>query len=337
MRLIPLTKTSHLLPYAEYLKQYGQSVEPYLAECKLPTKCLEDPNTVVPAVAGRRFRELISRKTGLPNLSMNVTTNLKFCDFGIYGESIIRKPTLYRAILAARDLIHTQASTVRIELDKVNEETYEIKSRFVDAPEAGGWHSNLYVLRWMLHIVRLTTPSWSPRQIWTSSSHTPERSEALLQLGAATPVFNQDTTGFFIPARMMPLPMNKSLFDFKPTEPIDDPNLFQPIPAEQFSNALRQVIFAYQKEEWLRIDQSAEILGTSVRTIQRRLSEEHEDYMSIIEDVRYQLAIRLLTQTDNKMSEVAQELGYNNQTNFTRAFKRWAGVSPKAYRNEMRK
>uniref|UniRef100_UPI00260D01D3 helix-turn-helix domain-containing protein n=1 Tax=uncultured Alcanivorax sp. TaxID=191215 RepID=UPI00260D01D3 len=48
---------------------------------------------------------------------------------------------------------------------------------------------------------------------------------------------------------------------------------------------------------------------------------------------RYRQAQRLLEKPDLSISEVAYTLGYSDVANFSKAFKRWSGVTPKRYRD----
>ena len=72
----------------------------------------------------------------------------------------------------------------------------------------------------------------------------------------------------------------------------------------------------------------------SGRTLQRRLSERGLSYQSLIDQARRQLAQRLLRETDYSLAEVAFMTGFAEQSSFTRAFKRWAGQTPRSYRLE---
>ena len=78
----------------------------------------------------------------------------------------------------------------------------------------------------------------------------------------------------------------------------------------------------------------AEIAGLSVRTLQRRLSEERMSFSLFAERSRFDQAISLLTTTDATIGDIADELGYTKQANFTRAFRRWAGVTPGEFRRQ---
>lgn len=72
--------------------------------------------------------------------------------------------------------------------------------------------------------------------------------------------------------------------------------------------------------------------GMSGRTLQRRLSESGDSFQSLVDEARRQLATRLLEETDYSLAEVAFMTGFAEQSSFTRAFKRWAGQTPRSYR-----
>jgi AraC-like DNA-binding protein len=69
-------------------------------------------------------------------------------------------------------------------------------------------------------------------------------------------------------------------------------------------------------------------LGTSSRTLQRRLGETGLSFRDVVEEVREQLARAYLTDVALPMGEVAQRLGYAEVSAFLRAFKRWTGMTP---------
>lgn len=78
-------------------------------------------------------------------------------------------------------------------------------------------------------------------------------------------------------------------------------------------------------------------LTMSSRTLQRRLSEQGHSFQSIVDDTRRELAERLLKSSSHSLSEVAFLTGFSEQSAFNRAFKRWAGQTPRSYRLSTRK
>jgi len=73
-------------------------------------------------------------------------------------------------------------------------------------------------------------------------------------------------------------------------------------------------------------------LGIGSRTLQRRLSDGGHSFQSLVDMARKDLSQRLLRETEYSLAEVAFLTGFSEQSGFTRAFKRWAGQTPRSYR-----
>lgn len=80
------------------------------------------------------------------------------------------------------------------------------------------------------------------------------------------------------------------------------------------------------------LEHTAERLGMSPRSLRRRLAELGTSYQMIIEQLRRGRAVELLLHSSLSVEQIAGELGYQDPSNFGRAFRRWTGVSPKGYR-----
>ncbi len=73
-------------------------------------------------------------------------------------------------------------------------------------------------------------------------------------------------------------------------------------------------------------------LNLSRRILVLRLKHLGTTYQEILNHVRQELAVHYFMSTNWTLDEIANMLGYENTSNFGRAFKRWAGKSPVAYR-----
>jgi AraC-like DNA-binding protein len=69
------------------------------------------------------------------------------------------------------------------------------------------------------------------------------------------------------------------------------------------------------------------------RTLQRRLREEGATFAEVHDRARYHAAISGLQAGITNLEELSERLGFSDRRSFTRAFKRWSGVSPSAFRN----
>jgi len=75
-------------------------------------------------------------------------------------------------------------------------------------------------------------------------------------------------------------------------------------------------------------------LGTSERTLQRRITEEGSNFRSLVQAARQELGHKLLSGDDADVAEVACLLGFQDVTSFYRAFRGWEGVTPQTWRRE---
>jgi AraC-like DNA-binding protein len=81
------------------------------------------------------------------------------------------------------------------------------------------------------------------------------------------------------------------------------------------------------------LERAARQLGMSTRTLMRKLAEVGTAYSDLSDQVQLGRAVSLL-RSQLTVDEIADRLGYSDAANFTRAFRRWTGKSPRAYRNE---
>lgn len=77
----------------------------------------------------------------------------------------------------------------------------------------------------------------------------------------------------------------------------------------------------------------AAILNLSVRSMQRKLKEEGSSFKELLNQTRQELAEQYIENSRLSINEITYLLGFSDPANFSRAFKRWHGVSPSQYRN----
>jgi AraC-like DNA-binding protein len=79
-------------------------------------------------------------------------------------------------------------------------------------------------------------------------------------------------------------------------------------------------------------DRLADALFVSTRTLRRRLEEAGSSYRQLLDEARFRDAKQLLAASDLDLKTIAERLQFTDPANFTRAFRRWAGQTPSAYR-----
>jgi AraC-like DNA-binding protein len=103
--------------------------------------------------------------------------------------------------------------------------------------------------------------------------------------------------------------------------------------ATSVTEKVRELVLEGISRDRVDMDTVARKLAMSTPTLRRRLQEEGAVYSVIVDTCRMQLATQYLSDPRRSASEVAFLLGFADATSFYRAFKRWTGVSPGAFRD----
>lgn len=83
------------------------------------------------------------------------------------------------------------------------------------------------------------------------------------------------------------------------------------------------------------INACAKSLGLAPRTLQAQLKVHGTTFFDLLEQQRIGCAKELLNNQGFPIGEISDRLGYTERTSFTRAFKRWTGLSPHSYRSSL--
>jgi AraC-like DNA-binding protein len=77
-----------------------------------------------------------------------------------------------------------------------------------------------------------------------------------------------------------------------------------------------------------RFQDVAQNLNMSARTLRRKLREENSSFRQVVDELRRDIAIRYLRETDLTVEDIAESLGFSDAANFRQAFRRWTKAAP---------
>jgi AraC-like DNA-binding protein len=95
---------------------------------------------------------------------------------------------------------------------------------------------------------------------------------------------------------------------------------------------VRQVLLANLMRA-ISFGEVAKHLNTSVRTLRRKLREENTSFRNLADELRMQMAIKYLRDTDLTVADIAEALGFSEEANFRHAFRRWTKAAPHQFRD----
>src|SRR5262249_51637173 len=101
---------------------------------------------------------------------------------------------------------------------------------------------------------------------------------------------------------------------------------------EATTDAVRRYLAGGLGDGQPTLEQIAPRLHMSPRTLHRRLEEEGTSFRQVLSEVRRELAARHLSEGRLAIGEIAFLLGFSEPSAFHRAFKRWTGHAPLAWR-----
>ena len=191
--------------------------------------------------------------------------------------------------------------------------------------EAWFKYAEMFVVIFICELLKyLTQGKWQPQEIGLQCSDMPDFGH-LPELTNTQFYTHRAVTAVYIPTDIMlssaVLPATLAI---REEEPVTAAMSF----LESFELAIRPYLSAGK----LPIKLAAQIVNINVRTLQRRLAQEGLIYSDLIEALVFDQVIELLSNTDLPITVIAITMGYSDAAHFTRACKRYLGVTPRQYR-----
>ncbi|HEX3480271.1 MAG TPA: AraC family transcriptional regulator [Kofleriaceae bacterium] len=171
-----------------------------------------------------------------------------------------------------------------------------------------------------------------PREVWLQRRPPPQRSEYERIFDCPILFEQRHNAVLYEPAALdLPLPSADPLLLLYLDRAFRANLAFRPAHATLYAE-LESAVLEQLAQGDVRIEQVAPRLGMSVRTLQRRLKDRGLEYHGLLDTVRQRLATELLANRLIPIQDICYRLGFSEPSAFRRAFKRWTGQSPSAYR-----
>ena len=322
----PLIRLAHLNAFTAFLDHVGAPVERHLRRQKLPILC-SDPNAFLPlskvwcffAAAAQHEDEtigwLVGNYVGDQNLHAHLLRKLGNC------------PTLYQAMKLLVKLISVEASHLQV---GIHERRYDVLfyTHYSGMSEVPGYMvSQAYQLEVYLHLIRhFLGPGWTPYEIGIEQSQVPTIMEKHFP---GSRILSQQPVGYIAVPRV-----NLHSVPLRATHKAnagDDLVLSEKF---DFLDTLKAMLESYLPDGYLSARFAAELMDVSERTLARRLSARGVTYGAVIDEVRFKVAKSLLQKPGVRVVDVSAFVGFEDQSNFTRMFRRIGGLNPAEFRKQ---
>ena len=105
--------------------------------------------------------------------------------------------------------------------------------------------------------------------------------------------------------------------------------------SNDFVDSVRRAVEGELAGGDVRLESIAGELAMSGRTLQRRLADDDVQFTELVDEVRLEAAKIRIANPRLSLTEVAYLIGFDEHSSFSRAFKRWTGLSPREYRRQI--
>ena len=147
---------------------------------------------------------------------------------------------------------------------------------------------------------------------------------------------DQDESWIEVPSRLLSQPITTRSIDAPEGASIGSAaDESENRPGSGWIHDLSDALIPYLPSGHPPIDLAAEMAGTSVRSLQRRLNRMQTSYVELVERIRFDQAVRLMRDSNLNILDIALTLGYRDASNFSRAIRRISGVSPSQLRRAL--
>ncbi|MFZ6046770.1 AraC family transcriptional regulator [Pseudomonas sp. CR3202] len=323
-------KSARTVLSENFFRRFSEVFAPHLDVVGLDTRILERADVEIP---GEQYVALweAAGKTN-PNIGLVLGNQTEADDFGALGHAMHCATSVEKVLRTLHQFIvvFAQESTF----------TYEMDSRFVyvdyQISDPTVIHrrqdSEFAIASVFRQLTLITNSQIRPSRVDFEHDRPADLSEHK-HIFQCPLYFNQPTNRLYLPIETLNLPVphgNERLY--KALQPYLEKERHERYIPDELLLQITRMIAADMSSGVPSLVDICEQLGVSRRTLQRRLKEHGIEFSSLVEDVRRELALAYMKDSEYSMTEISLLVGYSESGSFTRAFRRWTGQSPQQYR-----
>jgi AraC-like DNA-binding protein len=250
-------------------------------------------------------------------------------NLGAYGSWVATAPDLEAALARAGLGLNKMLQTATVLKLERSGAMAQWSMQLFDPASEGRYQHELLALCYMLDVLRFYAGrDWSPDLVLTTGAK--RGCKGALELLYRAPVLTgQSAAAIRFDWRILACqgPYRTAMrdaaeYNLEPSIPRagDDLGVIAAVTALSLLNG-------YPRLDWV-----ASKLGTTRRSLQRRLKGHGTSFAELVERALRERAEKLVAQSDAPLTSIAFELGYSDIAHFSRAFKKWTGMPPSARR-----
>jgi AraC-like DNA-binding protein len=327
---LPSVLSSWTRTIVDALEALGMTADDVLDAAGVSREALKDPNARLPMTSSARLWQAAALKAGDPAFGLRASRYVKQTTFHALGYAVFASATLRDALHRLVRYSHLVSDGAELVLNETNDSV-----RLVFLPELGAPSPSVEALDAVMSLIvrtcrGLTDRSFSLHRVEQRRPE-PVDTYPYRRFFRCDIAFGAVENALTIGAQALDRPLSTS----NPELALHNDHLVRRYLAEMRAGSMLDRVRAVLAER-LTGDASptavAAALGTSVRSLQRRLRDQGFSYVTILNETRRQLGTAYLLEERYSVTEIAFQLGFDDASAFARAFRRWTGLSPSEYR-----
>lgn len=324
---VPIHYVKALLPPAE---KHGLDSELVLKQVGIDSALLQVERARIPSASYRRLAEYLAFELQDENCGM-LAQRSKVGTFAMMCNACITCPTLGEFLQRCTEFNALVNDSVALELHRDGE-----FARYSITPQQGATDEDEVIIMVMLAITHRLS-NWAISQTIALDSvgitrQRPSYAHEYNFLFMAPVHFEQEENCLRFAARYLDLPVLQTEQEL--SQFLSGPSLHlmtSPNADRSLVSRVRTMIKGDVGDHFPEFNSVAKTLNLTTATLRRRLRAEGSSYQQLKDDIRRDTAIYHLGRGKISMDRVAESVGFSEPTSFFRAFKRWTGVTPRAY------
>lgn len=312
------------MPFLEAATVVGADADQILGEYGLVTEDFANHDKFVSAPTMYDVVEALAAATGDPYIGAHLGSALDPFAWSPLADAVRLASSVGDLLLRFSIDAYRDASSVVFRLDTQGDRTTFTESRLYEGGQQPR-HNDAFGAAYILTILRsAVADQWDGKRVLVSVCDPGAIPPGHLNVRVARSAEN----GFSVSFPCEWLLLHPGFDQAGRRSPMDAGSA---APAETLP-ALHMILKAHLHEQDLSSARVAQLCGMSKRTLARRLEGLGTSLKSEVDKLRHAKAESALKEGDQSISEVGRSIGYHDPSVFTRAFKRWSGVTPRAFR-----
>lgn len=312
-------------------EEYGIDPEPIFLQADLPLASPESPQLRYPLAKIRELWALSREASGDEVIGLKTGRYAKPAHFYAFGYSWLASSTLLGAMQRLTRYFQLMSTASVIISLTETADSYALTAVFPDesnAPPLDGIDCGTTAILALCDIVA----EKKIRPIRVESIRSPnEHAEAYREALGAPIRFNADAGALHFDKADMRAPLPHGAPDIaKATDRIAE-QYIETLDPHKVASQVRRLLIDLLPSGKVGQELVSSSLNRSASTLQRQLQGEGMTYREVLEGTQRNLAETYLRDRKHSHAQIAYLLGFSEQSNFSRAFKRWTSMTPRQY------